>query len=244
MGNHSAHMHSCSPSSPPSAGVISTDSEYDGASSHTEADLRFKPCNDAKVADRRKRNGESAKRSRQKRKLHLQEMENNMQELMTGHTELLSENKKLRELIVSLGGDLSSIPTSHVEPQLNKPPTSMSKTAKRVKRECRVDLAANSLESAVGAHTIPASPSNHCTTLDFALDDQLNHTIQTGCSTSALDLSRINSTELFQMCEEFSTMDKSTESTSINLSDTEISLDNIPSNPEIDFDLVGFVFDC
>merc|ERR1711959_168606 len=61
-------------------------------------------------------------------------------------TQLFEENKQLRELIASLGGDSSSVPSSSLS-SISPLSLNTSKTAKRVKRECRVDLPANSLES-------------------------------------------------------------------------------------------------
>merc|ERR1712093_740288 len=163
MGNnHRAEMLS-SPSLRPS---LSTDSDYDGAccSSHTDSRVTTPPCVDDKTADRRKRNGESAKRSRQKRKLKLAEMESSYQSLVAGQAHLLEENEQLRKLITTLGGDPSAIPASLSTPVVPTIPESQStfKPAKRVKRECRADLKANSLESeATRANSLQLEPTPH-----------------------------------------------------------------------------------
>merc|ERR1712093_859203 len=160
--NHLSNMAS-SPSLRPS---LSTDSDYDGGccSSHTDSRVSTPPCVDHKIADRRKRNGESAKRSRQKRKLKLAEMESSYQSLVAGQAHLLEENEQLRKLITTLGGDPSAIPASLSTPVVPTIPESQStfKPAKRVKRECRADLKANSLESeATRANSLQLEPTPH-----------------------------------------------------------------------------------
>merc|ERR1711934_960272 len=123
---------------------VSTDSEYDSPS---EKDARVRPCLDAKIAERRRRNGESAKRSRQKRKAKQMGMENGYNEMAAANAKLVEENTRLRELIASLGGTASSVAQTNVS---EVPPLSTSNnhmSAKRVKRECRVALTANSIES-------------------------------------------------------------------------------------------------
>merc|ERR1711934_222252 len=161
MGNHLSNMAS-SPSLRPS---LSTDSDYDGGccSSHTDSRVSTPPCVDDKIADRRKRNGESAKRSRQKRKLKLAEMESSYQSLVAGQAQLMGENEQLRKLIATLGGDPSAIPASLSTPVVPIPESqSTSKPAKRVKRECRADLKANSLESeATRANSLQLEPTPH-----------------------------------------------------------------------------------
>merc|ERR1712028_81455 len=101
--------------------LASPDSDYENhSSSHSEpqllevrdaSDLRRKIGGDSKATDRRKRNGESAKRSRDKRKMRITEMEENYEQLEEGHKRLLEENLKLRELVASLGGDVSTLPS-------------------------------------------------------------------------------------------------------------------------------------
>merc|ERR1719506_2162693 len=182
-------------SSPSLRPSLSTDSDYDGGccSSHTDSRVSTPPCVDDKIADRRKRNGESAKRSRQKRKLKLAEMESSYQSLVAGQAQLMEENEQLRKLIATLGGDPSAIPASLSTPVVPIPESqSTSKPAKRVKRECRADLKANSLESAVGAHTTPIGLSDHCTTLDFAVHDQLNDSSQSEAAGCSNDCSILN----------------------------------------------------
>jgi len=132
----------------------STDSEYDAPSSSQDegglrVDARFKPAKDERVADRRRRNGESAKRSRQKRKQELGEMENSYGKIMSDNKRLVDENMRLREIVASLGGDASSIPAVTLEPIPEITPESSNnrKSAKRIKSECRVDHTANSFES-------------------------------------------------------------------------------------------------
>eukprot|EP00657_Telonema_sp_P-1_P003951 TRINITY_DN1918_c0_g1_i1.p1 TRINITY_DN1918_c0_g1~~TRINITY_DN1918_c0_g1_i1.p1 ORF type:complete len:260 (+),score=17.18 TRINITY_DN1918_c0_g1_i1:207-986(+) len=134
----------------PSPSPISTDSEYDGRSSSQAdevTDRRLKPTTDDRVADRRRRNGESAKRSREKRKKFLNEMEENYGTLLESNKSLQDENKRLRELLASVGVDASFPPVQVKDiapiPEL----LSSHKTAKRVKRECRVTPTANSFES-------------------------------------------------------------------------------------------------
>merc|ERR1712159_989318 len=93
MGNRMTSLPFMSP--------ISTDSEYDTQSSSQNegsipglrvpglrADPRVKLTTDERVADRRRRNGESAKRSRQKRKKFLAEMETNYEKLTDTNTRL------------------------------------------------------------------------------------------------------------------------------------------------------------
>merc|ERR1712070_82709 len=145
MGNQNSKHMASSPSLRP---YLSTDSEFSDpgcSSQHTSS----RPEVDEKIADRRRRNGESAKRSRQKRKLRLEEMESSYQRLVSGQAQLVEENKKLRELIASLGGDASAISPTSLSTSVSQTPGSLStsNTAKRIKRECRVDLKANSLES-------------------------------------------------------------------------------------------------
>merc|ERR1711861_61696 len=160
MGNpNSKHMAS-SPSLRP---YLSTDSEFSDpgcSSQHTSSRSEV----DEKIADRRRRNGESAKRSRQKRKLRLEEMESSYQRLVSGQAQLVEENKKLRELIASLGGDASAISPTSLSTSVSQTPGSLStsNTAKRIKRECRVDLKANSLESeATQANSQQLEPTHH-----------------------------------------------------------------------------------
>jgi len=138
--------------------VPSPDSDYDNHSSslldqqvevRDENDLRRKIGGDVKTADRRKRNGESAKRSREKRKTRIEEMENNYVHLEEGHKRLVEENLKLRELVASLGGDLSSIaPIPPLEETNSEDLIISSKKAKHTKLEYR-DTTANSFESEV-----------------------------------------------------------------------------------------------
>merc|ERR1711959_580957 len=159
-------------------------------------------------------------------------------------TQLFEENKQLRELIASLGGDSSSVPSSSLS-SISPLSLNTSKTAKRVKRECRVDLPANSLESAVGAQNTPIGRSDHCTTLDLAfsepLSDDRSHSEATGSSTNDLDLSRIDSTELFRMCAELNEDGRPFEALN-RTNHLELEHSEIPT--DVTFDLVGFVFDC
>merc|ERR1712086_1111709 len=86
--------------------LASPDFDYENhSSSHSEpqllevrdaSDLRRKIGGDSKATDRRKRNGESAKRSRDKRKMRITEMEENYEQLEEGHKRLLEENRKFR----------------------------------------------------------------------------------------------------------------------------------------------------
>merc|ERR1712199_91655 len=95
MGNQNSKHMASSPSLRP---YLSTDSEFsDPGCSSQHISSRSEV--DEKIADRRRRNGESAKRSRQKRKLRLEEMESSYQRLVSGQAQLVEENKKLRELI-------------------------------------------------------------------------------------------------------------------------------------------------
>merc|ERR1711934_847236 len=187
MGNHLSNMAS-SPSLRPS---LSTDSDYDGGccSSHTDSRVSTPPCVDDKIADRRKRNGESAKRSRQKRKLKLAEMESSYQSLVAGQAQLMEENEQLRKLIATLGGDPSAIPASLSTPVVPIPESqSTSKPAKRVKRECRADLKANSLESeATQANSQQLEPTHH--QLALATTALLLTLLSTTSSTIPADLS-------------------------------------------------------
>merc|ERR1712166_572398 len=118
---------------------ISTDSEYDAPSSSQDEgprlDARFKPAKDERVADRRRRNGESAKRSRQKRKQELGEMENNYGKIISDNKRLVDENMRLREIVASLGGDASSIPAVTLEPipEITPESSNNQKSAKRIK---------------------------------------------------------------------------------------------------------------
>merc|ERR1712146_256697 len=198
MGNQNSKHMASSPSLRP---YLSTDSEFSDpgcSSQHTSS----RPEVDEKIADRRRRNGESAKRSRQKRKLRLEEMESSYQRLVSGQAQLVEENKKLRELIASLGGDASAISPTSLSTSVSQTPGSLStsNTAKRTKRECRVDLKANSLESAVGAHTPPIGLSNHCTTLDIAVHNQLNDSSRSeltgSCSMTSTSAESIPQTSL------------------------------------------------
>eukprot|EP00656_Telonema_subtile_P000129 TRINITY_DN1005_c0_g1_i2.p1 TRINITY_DN1005_c0_g1~~TRINITY_DN1005_c0_g1_i2.p1 ORF type:complete len:261 (+),score=5.86 TRINITY_DN1005_c0_g1_i2:228-1010(+) len=124
---------------------ISTDSEYETQSSGGSPDARSKPVQNDRVADRRRRNGESAKRSRQKRKAALGDMEENYVRLQEGNTHLQEENLRLRQLIASLGADASGI-AAHIEP-IPSIPEELLSTAKKVKREYRVTTTATSFES-------------------------------------------------------------------------------------------------
>merc|ERR1711977_454054 len=139
MGNHLSNMAS-SPSLRPS---LSTDSDYDGGccSSHTDSRVSTPPCVDDKLA----------------------EMESSYQSLVAGQAQLMEENEQLRKLIATLGGDPSAIPASLSTPVVPIPESqSTSKPAKRVKRECRADLKANSLESeATRANSLQLEPTPH-----------------------------------------------------------------------------------
>merc|ERR1711959_5978 len=110
-------------------------------------DLRRRTGGSQSDVDRRRRNGESAKRSRAKRKELHDHMEESYANLVSTHKQLITENMKLRELVLSLGGDASAIPkTKQLGPEVLA--CSRSKKAKHVKSEHRVDLAANSFEPA------------------------------------------------------------------------------------------------
>merc|ERR1712086_276281 len=130
--------------------LASPDSDYENhSSSHSEpqllevrdaSDLRRKIGGDSKATDRRKRNGESAKRSRDKRKMRITEIE---------------ENLKLRELVASLGGDVSTLPSVPPLDSISEDLAIPLKKAKHTKIECRVDTTANSFESEVTHNTSP-----------------------------------------------------------------------------------------
>eukprot|EP00658_Telonema_sp_P-2_P064250 TRINITY_DN5317_c0_g1_i3.p1 TRINITY_DN5317_c0_g1~~TRINITY_DN5317_c0_g1_i3.p1 ORF type:complete len:165 (+),score=35.59 TRINITY_DN5317_c0_g1_i3:238-732(+) len=109
-----------------------------------------------RMDDRRRRNGESAKRSRQKRKVALQDVEGNYCKLITGQAALSEENAKLKELLTTL--------TAGPEEQS---PEDGDARAKRVKASGpRVVLMAKSVESAAGAHS-STSHDHHCATHDL-----------------------------------------------------------------------------
>jgi len=145
--------------------LASPDSDYENhSSSHSEpqllevrdaSDLRRKIGGDSKATDRRKRNGESAKRSRDKRKMRITEMEENYEQLEEGHKRLLEENLKLRELVASLGGDVSTLPSVPPLDSISEDLAIPLKKAKHTKIECRVDTTANSFESEVTHNTSP-----------------------------------------------------------------------------------------
>jgi len=154
------------------------------------SDLRRKIGGDSKATDRRKRNGESAKRSRDKRKMRITEMEENYEQLEEGHKRLLEENLKLRELVASLGGDVSTLPSVPPLDSISEDLAIPLKKAKHTKIECRVDTTANSFESAAGALQ-PAGRGDHCTTFgllsnnEYAQSDE--HRILTSVHEDALD---------------------------------------------------------
>jgi hypothetical protein len=80
-------------------------------------------------------------------------MENNYVQLEEGHKRLLEENLKLRELVASLGGDLSTLPSVPPMETTSEDLAICSKKAKRTKFECRVETTANSSESEVTHNT-------------------------------------------------------------------------------------------
>eukprot|EP00658_Telonema_sp_P-2_P064249 TRINITY_DN5317_c0_g1_i2.p1 TRINITY_DN5317_c0_g1~~TRINITY_DN5317_c0_g1_i2.p1 ORF type:complete len:180 (+),score=29.49 TRINITY_DN5317_c0_g1_i2:238-777(+) len=101
-----------------------------------------------RMDDRRRRNGESAKRSRQKRKVALQDVEGNYCKLITGQAALSEENAKLKELLTTL--------TAGPEEQS---PEDGDARAKRVKASGpRVVLMAKSVESEDTHHRASQQP--------------------------------------------------------------------------------------
>eukprot|EP00657_Telonema_sp_P-1_P003952 TRINITY_DN1918_c0_g1_i2.p1 TRINITY_DN1918_c0_g1~~TRINITY_DN1918_c0_g1_i2.p1 ORF type:complete len:223 (+),score=36.04 TRINITY_DN1918_c0_g1_i2:207-875(+) len=218
----------------PSPSPISTDSEYDGRSSSQAdevTDRRLKPTTDDRVADRRRRNGESAKRSREKRKKFLNEMEENYGTLLESNKSLQDENKRLRELLASVGVDASFPPVQVKDiapiPEL----LSSHKTAKRVKRECRVTPTANSFESAVGEQ--PTGRGDHCTTLDLLSNGDLDGSLERGCT------SGFNPNDVADIAD----LDVDIEWLCKNLADQPEDLRAQLDALDTEFDLAGFVFD-
>eukprot|EP00656_Telonema_subtile_P000128 TRINITY_DN1005_c0_g1_i1.p1 TRINITY_DN1005_c0_g1~~TRINITY_DN1005_c0_g1_i1.p1 ORF type:complete len:222 (+),score=30.41 TRINITY_DN1005_c0_g1_i1:228-893(+) len=211
---------------------ISTDSEYETQSSGGSPDARSKPVQNDRVADRRRRNGESAKRSRQKRKAALGDMEENYVRLQEGNTHLQEENLRLRQLIASLGADASGI-AAHIEP-IPSIPEELLSTAKKVKREYRVTTTATSFESAAGANATTGR-GDHCTTLDMLSNGE--HSLESNGS-SAND---IDNTANFDITDDIEMLLAESLTTGSAKDIVDILA---PSTCELtEMDLAGFVFD-
>jgi hypothetical protein len=176
-------------------------------------------------------------------------MENNYVQLEEGHKRLVEENLKLRELVASLGGDLSAIAPIPPLEEINSEDLEISsKNAKRTKLDYR-DTTVNSFESAAGAFQ-PAGRGDHCTTFGFADHEFIKSDeprILPGVQGDALDELAVGRFDWLQECTPTTPTIKALSVSSAYTTSSDVSRQVVgPDEMELEtelLDLAEFIFD-